>query len=51
MKTLGRDSVVVNAGVNVQWTPRIGTYLSYDGELGRKNYELNSVSGGVKLNF
>ncbi|MGB8355824.1 MAG: autotransporter domain-containing protein [Chthoniobacteraceae bacterium] len=49
--TLGRDSVVVNAGVNVQWTPRLGTYLYYDGELGRKNYELNSVSGGVKVNF
>jgi len=48
---LGRDSVVVNAGVNVQWTPRLGTYLYYDGELGRKNYELNSVSGGVKVNF
>ena len=48
---LGRDSVVVNAGVNVQWTPRIGTYLYYYGELGRKNYEQNSVTGGVNLSF
>jgi outer membrane autotransporter protein len=48
---LGRDGVVVNAGVSVQWTERLGTYLFYDGELGRKNYELNSVTGGVKLGF
>jgi outer membrane autotransporter protein len=48
---LGRDSAVVNAGVGVQWTERVGTYLFYDGELGRKNYELNSVSGGVKIGF
>lgn len=47
----GRDSVVVNAGVSVQWTPRIGTYLYYDGELGRKNYQLNAVTGGMKLSF
>ena len=48
---LGRDSVVVNAGVNVQWTPRLGTYLSYYGELGRTNYQLNSVTGGVSFGF
>ncbi|MGB8353929.1 MAG: autotransporter domain-containing protein, partial [Chthoniobacteraceae bacterium] len=48
---LGRDSVVVNAGVNVQWTSRFSTYLYYDGELGRKNYELNSVSGGVQFKY
>jgi len=48
---LGRDSVVVNAGVSVQWTPRVGSYLYYDGELGRKNYELNSVTGGVRVSF
>ena len=48
---LGRNSAIVNAGVNVQWTPRIGTYLYYYGELGRKNYELNSVTGGVSFAF
>lgn len=48
---LGRDSAVVSAGVNVQWTPRLSTYLSYYGELGRKNYEQNSISGGVNLSY
>jgi hypothetical protein len=37
--------------VNVQWSPRVGTYIYYNGELGRKNYELNSVSGGIRLSF
>ena len=48
---LGRDAVAVKAGVNMQWTPRFGTYLYYDGELGRKNYQLNSVSGGARVSF
>lgn len=48
---LGRDAVVLNAGVNVQWTPRFSTFVSYYGELGRKNYQLNSVSGGLSWSF
>ena len=47
----GRDSIVVDGGVSVQWTPRIATYLYYYGELGRTNYQLNSVTGGVRLSF
>ncbi|HWB57859.1 MAG TPA: autotransporter domain-containing protein [Chthoniobacteraceae bacterium] len=48
---LGRDSVVVDGGVSVQWSPRVATYLYYYGELGRTNYQLNSVTGGVRLSF
>jgi outer membrane autotransporter protein len=48
---LGHDSAVVNAGVAVQWTPTISTYVSYDGELGRDRYDSNGVSGGVQINF
>ena len=48
---IGRDGVLLNTGVDVQWTPRFGTYRYYNGELGRKNYQLNSVTGGVRLSF
>jgi hypothetical protein len=32
--SLGHDSAVVNAGVAVQWSACISTYVSYDGQLG-----------------
>jgi len=48
---IGRDSAIIDVGINVQWTTRFGTYLSYDGEFGRKNYQINSVSGGAKISF
>ena len=48
---LGRDSLVLNVGINVQWTARFGTFLDYNGEFGRANYRLNGVSGGAKLSF
>ena len=49
--SLGHDSAVVNAGVAVQWTPTISTYVSYDGQLGRDRYASNGVSGGIRINF
>jgi len=48
---IGRDSAIFSVGINVQWTTRFGTYLNYDGEFGRRNYQINTVSGGAKLNF
>jgi len=47
----GHDSAVVSAGVSVRFTPMISTYLYYDGQLGRGNYESNAVTGGVRINF
>ena len=47
----GHDSAVVSAGVSVQWTPAITTYVSYDGQLGRGNYDSNAVTGGVRISF
>jgi len=35
----------------VQFNERLSTYFYYDGELGRKNYESNSVTGGVRVAF
>jgi len=48
---IGRDSVLVGAGVAVQLNARTATYLYYDGELGRDRYERHSVSGGIRLAF
>ncbi len=47
----GRDSLLVGAGVTIQWSDRVATYLNYDGEVGRKNYESHSVSGGFRIQF
>jgi fibronectin-binding autotransporter adhesin len=47
----GHDSAVADAGVRVQWTPTLSTYISYDGQLGRGNYDSNAVTGGVKVAF
>jgi outer membrane autotransporter protein len=47
----GHDSAVVSAGVSVQFTPAISTYVNYDGQLGRGNYDSNAVTGGVRIIF
>jgi outer membrane autotransporter protein len=47
----GHDSAIVNAGVSVQVTPAISTYVNYDGQLGRGNYDSNAVTGGVRISF
>jgi outer membrane autotransporter protein len=47
----GHDSAVVSAGVSVQWTPAISTYVNYDGQLGREHYDSNAVTGGVRISF
>jgi outer membrane autotransporter protein len=49
--SLGHDSAVVNAGVFLQLTKTISTYVSYDGDLGRDRYDSNGVSGGFSINF
>jgi outer membrane autotransporter protein len=40
----GHDSAVVSAGVSVQLTPAISTYLNYDGQLGRDNYDSHALA-------
>jgi outer membrane autotransporter protein len=47
----GHDSAVVSAGVSVQLTSAISTYVNYDGQLGRDNYDSNAVTGGVRISF
>lgn len=48
---IGDDSVLVGAGVAVLWNERTSTYVYYDGEFGRSNYDSSNVSGGVRLTF
>jgi outer membrane autotransporter protein len=47
----GRDSLILGAGFAVRWSDRVSTYVYYDGELGRTNYESNNVSGGFRVEF
>jgi outer membrane autotransporter protein len=47
----GHDSAVVSAGISVQLTSAITTYVNYDGQLGRENYDSNAVTGGVRISF
>ena len=48
---LGRDSLLIGAGVAVLWNDRFSTYIYYDGELARTNYDSQSVSAGVRITF
>jgi len=44
-------AAIINAGANVQWTPRITTYVSYQGQPGRDNYNANGVTGTISFSF
>ena len=48
---IGRDSLLIGAGVAVLWNDRISTYAYYDGELARTNYDSQSVSAGFRITF
>jgi len=48
---LGRDSLLFGAGVAVLWNTRTSTYLYYDTDLLKKEYNSQSVTGGLRMNF
>jgi outer membrane autotransporter protein len=48
---IGRDSLLIGAGVAVVWNERITTYIYYDGEFARTNYLSNNVSAGIRVTF
>jgi outer membrane autotransporter protein len=48
---LNAVSAIINAGVGVQWTERISTYVGYQGQLGRDRYDANAVTGSVSFSF
>ncbi len=43
--------LLLGAGVTIYWSERTAIYLNYDGEVGRRNYDSHSVSGGLRLQF
>ena len=47
----GRDSLLLGAGFAVQWSERTSTYVYYDGEIGRSNFDSHNISGGVRFAF
>lgn len=48
---IGEDAVLVGAGFSVEISETASAFLYYDGEFGRSNYQLNAISGGVRLAF
>lgn len=48
---MGRDSLLLGAGFVVLFSERVSTYLYYDAQLARTNYESHSISGGVRIAF
>jgi len=47
----GHDRLTLNAGVGTQWTDRISTFLGYQGQLRRDNYQANGVTGTISISF
>ncbi|MGC4014163.1 MAG: autotransporter outer membrane beta-barrel domain-containing protein [Luteolibacter sp.] len=47
----GRDSLDLRAGLDVQWTKDFGTFISYQCELGRTNYDIHSGTIGAHWKF
>lgn len=47
----GQDSAIVSTGLSVQWTPRVSSYVGYDGQFGRGRYNSNAVNGGVRVSW
>lgn len=48
---VGRDALLLNVGASAQLTPTVGIFSYYSSELGRKNYNVHSISAGLRLSF
>ena len=48
---IGRDSLLVGAGVSMIWSDRFSTYVFYDGDVARTNYDSHTVTGGFRVTF
>jgi outer membrane autotransporter protein len=47
----GHDSALIDAGLHIQWTPTIGIYLGYNGQVGRRNYDSQTGMCSVQIDF
>jgi len=48
---VGRDSLVIGAGIWIQWSPTVGTYLNYTTQLLRDGYEPHNLNVGIQIQF
>jgi outer membrane autotransporter protein len=48
---IGRDSLHLGAGFAVVFSDRVSTYLYYDGQFFRTNYDASTVTGGFRFMF
>jgi autotransporter-associated beta strand protein len=49
--SIGHDSLLIGVGVLARWNDRFGIFAYYDGEVGRANYDSQSVSAGIRVFF
>jgi outer membrane lipase/esterase len=49
--SIGRNSVIINAGASLQITPRIWLTITYDGQQARSHYNANGVDGVISFSF
>jgi len=47
----GHDSAIINLTLQAQWTPKLSTFVGYQGQLGRDRYNANAVTGGLSFSF
>jgi outer membrane autotransporter protein len=47
----GHDCAILKAGATFQFTPRLSSYLGYQGKLGRSHHNANAVTGGFSFSF
>ncbi len=48
---IGRDGLLLDAGVTAQFNPNLAVFAYYTGDLARSNYTANSVNGGFRISF
>jgi uncharacterized protein YhjY with autotransporter beta-barrel domain len=48
---IGKDSIELRASLDVRWSDQFSTYISYQGEYGRSNYDLHSITLGASYQF
>lgn len=48
---IGRDALLLDAGLSAQLTANTAVFVFYTGELFRENYTIHSVNGGLRVSF
>ena len=48
---LGHDSLLINANVGIQITPRIWATIGYNGQVARDHYDSHAVTGTFSFSF